>query len=67
MSIEYLDCGCSITRSMFGDQEIVGMTICFKHCHEHQSTLQLLAGLINTPFLPEIRDETTDDKIQPNN
>jgi len=46
MNIIVYGCGCSITRSMFGEREIVDASLCEKHMHEHPEILKLLVETI---------------------
>ena len=43
-------CGCSITRSMFGDNGIMSIHICFEHAFKFQSHMQMLAEDIQNEY-----------------
>ena len=53
MGTTYYPCGCSITRSMFGNQELVSVNPCYKHAIESQNELKALSDRILELFKKE--------------
>lgn len=46
MNTMVYECGCSITFSMFGKQEVVDAHLCEKHQQEHPDILDLIVKTI---------------------
>ena len=42
MNTILLECGCSITRNMFGEHELVDFHLCEKHMKEYADTINII-------------------------
>jgi len=57
-TIAYL-CGCFISRSMFGNREIMGIGLCIKHAAVNQAELAIIAERLG-PTLTAPPDKAPD-------
>lgn len=44
MATTNYECGCSITRSMFGEREVLAVRMCSKHARELQVQMEKFMG-----------------------